>query len=127
MKLIDYKTYSEERKEHLNFLNTSLGGFALTVSLTCLQMNNAQLAINVCAPFIIALAVIGYKKFPPSIRLLRKLAKKNKQAAELNNHIFSTDYGLKALIPNIFPYICGYGFFIAVLLEPGFMKSMLNS
>lgn len=127
MKLIDYKIYSKERKEHVNFLNATLGGTALAVSLTCLQMNNAQIAINICAPFIIGLAIMGYKKFPPSISLLRKLAKDNRKAAELNDYIFSTDYGPKSLIINFSPYIFGYGFFMAVLLDPEFIKSVFNS
>lgn len=124
--MINRSQYAEERREQITFLNSILGGFAFTISLSCLQMSNPNVAIYVCAPFIISLAIAGYQKFPRSIKGLREQAKSDSKAKELNDYIHSTDYGVISLVKHFLPFIIGYGFFLFVLAFPAEMKNILN-
>jgi hypothetical protein len=124
--MLNREKYFSERQQQLTFLNTVLGGFSFTISLACLQMQDPRMAINISAPFIIGLAVVGFQIFPNSIRLLRERAKQDPAAKELNEYISSTDYGPLSLFKYFFPYIYGYGFFLAVLHSPEYMKGLLN-
>lgn len=124
--MIDKRKYQEEREQHVSFLNTIIGGFAFTITLTCLQMSNPRMATMVCAPFILGLAIAGFNKFPASIQALRAKAKTDDKARELNDHIYSTDYGKKSLVIHYFPYVYGYAFFVVALIFPELMKDLIN-
>ncbi|WP_040391589.1 hypothetical protein [Cellvibrio sp. BR] len=124
--MINIIKYQEEREQHLNFFNTVAGGFSFTISLACLQMSNTEVAVMICAPFVFSLVIMGLKKYPKSMQDLRRKAKNDKKAEELNKHIYSTEYGKKALLLHYFPYVYGYGFFVLTFAFPGYMKNLVN-
>lgn len=124
--MLDPKKFQEEKKNHITHLNTVVGGFAFTITLTCLTFKNAETALLVCMPFIAGLAINGFQSFPASLQLLRKKAKLNFDAKQLVEHIEKTEYGIISFVCRCIPYIFGFGFYLFATLFPKYFQNLFG-